>query len=177
MRGAFAGGVHTLFLDRKSNHFTDSDYLALSNLFLEISRQEKLSITTELAALSLLEVSGTKPKVDSELTKARPLGEKVGPVIVQAEDGKVVGETIESTPYVTPAGTMGSLALMGRDATFWMRFDVPAEDEYLFELQYLQSPLGGGLVSVLMRIDGDKDIQGPLRWRGRGNFIDQATSR
>ena len=51
---------------------------------------------------------------------------------------------------------------MGRENTFWMRFDVPTEDDYIFDLSYLQSDVGGGLVSVMMRIDGDKIFQVPL---------------
>ena len=42
---------------------------------------------------------------------------------------------------------------------FWMRFDIEREDDYFFYLIFLKSRLEGGLVSVLMRIDGDKIFQ------------------
>jgi hypothetical protein len=96
------------------------------------------------------------------LLKARPQGEPISFQVMEAEEGKVVNKAIETVGFVAPSGQRGSLASMGRENTFWMRFDVPTEDDYVFYLNYLQSDIGGGLVSVMMRIDGDKIFQVPL---------------
>lgn len=96
------------------------------------------------------------------LLKAKPNGEPISFQIMEAEEGKVVNRAIETLGFETPSGQRGNLAAMGRENTFWMRFDVPTEDDYVFYLTYLQSDVGGGLVSVMMRIDGDKIFQVPL---------------
>lgn len=96
------------------------------------------------------------------LLRAKPIGKPVTFQIVQAEDGKVVNKAIDTLDFRSSAGEEGRLAVMGRENTFWMRFDVPTEDDYTFDLSYLQSDVGGGLVSVMMRIDGDKIFQVPL---------------
>lgn len=96
------------------------------------------------------------------LLKARPLDNPNTFQVMEAEKGKVVNKAIETLGFASPSGQEGELATMGRENTFWMRFDVPREDEYLFYLDYLQSDVGGGLVSVMMRIDGDKIFQVPL---------------
>jgi hypothetical protein len=98
----------------------------------------------------------------ASLLKARSNGEPITSQIMEAEDGKVVNRAIETLGFETPSGERGTLASMGRQNTFWMRFDVPTEDDYVFYLTYLQSDVGGGLVSVMMRIDGDKIFQVPL---------------
>ena len=48
---------------------------------------------------------------------------------------------------------------VGRENMFWMRFDVDREDDYYFYMVFLKSQIDGGLVSVMMRIDGDKIFQ------------------
>jgi hypothetical protein len=107
-----------------------------------------------------------KQKIESspsaELLQAKPTGEPVTFQYIEAEDGKVVNKAIDTMNFQSPSGEEGTLAIMGRENTFWMRFDVPTEDDYLFDLSYLQSDVGGGLVSVMMRIDGDKIFQVPL---------------
>lgn len=96
------------------------------------------------------------------LLEARSVGKPNTFQVMEAEEGKVVNKAIETLGFRSPNGQAGKLATMGRENTFWMRFDVPTEDEYLFYLTYLQSDVGGGLVSVMMRIDGDKIFQVPL---------------
>lgn len=96
------------------------------------------------------------------LLRARSAGKPVTFQYIQAEDGKVVNKAIDTMDYQSSSEQAGTLAVMGRENTFWMRFDVPTEDDYLFDLAYLQSDVGGGLVSVMMRIDGDKIFQVPL---------------
>ena len=96
------------------------------------------------------------------LLQAKPIGEPITFQYMEAEKGKVVNNAIDTLGFRSPAGEEGTLAVMGRENTFWMRFDVPTEDEYIFDLSYLQSDVGGGLVSVMMRIDGDKIFQVPL---------------
>lgn len=96
------------------------------------------------------------------LLNAKPVGEPVTFQYIEAEDGRVVNKAIETLNFRSSSGEPGTLAVMGRENTFWMRFDLPSEDDYLFDLSYLQSDIGGGLVSVMMRIDGDKIFQVPL---------------
>jgi len=96
------------------------------------------------------------------LLQAKPIGEPITFQYMEAEKGKVVNEAIDTLGFRSPTGENGTLAVMGRENTFWMRFDVPTEDDYIFDLSYLQSDVGGGLVSVMMRIDGDKIFQVPL---------------
>lgn len=96
------------------------------------------------------------------LLEARPMENPNTFQVMEAEKGRVVNKAIETMGFASPSGQEGKLATMGRENTFWMRFDVPREDEYLFYLDYLQSDVGGGLVSVMMRIDGDKIFQVPL---------------
>ena len=130
-------------------------------------------IYSQLAALGLASLGGQGSEFDAlrreigatssaPLLKARPVGQPNSSQIVEAENGKVVNKAIDSVDFKTPAGDAGKLVSMGRDNTFWMRFDVPTEDDYLFYLTYLQSDVGGALVSVMMRIDGDKIFQVPL---------------
>ncbi|MFA5505740.1 MAG: hypothetical protein WC423_09970 [Vulcanimicrobiota bacterium] len=98
----------------------------------------------------------------ASLLRAEPVGEPITFQYMEAEEGKVVNKAIDTLDFRSPAGEQGTLAVMGRENTFWMRFDVPTEDDYVFDLSYLQSDVGGGLVSVMMRIDGDKIFQVPL---------------
>lgn len=98
----------------------------------------------------------------AELLKAEPVGDPVTFQYIEAEEGRVVNRAIDTLNYESSSHLPGKLAVMGRENTFWMRFDVPTEDDYLFDLSYLQSDVGGGLVSVMMRIDGDKIFQVPL---------------
>lgn len=78
---------------------------------------------------------------------------------VELEDGKAVQKAFDVYPIVYPGGTPGKLVTVGRDNMFWMRFDVDREDEYFFHLCFLKSSVSGGLVSVMMRIDGDQIFQ------------------
>lgn len=78
---------------------------------------------------------------------------------VELEDGKAVQKAFDVFPIVYPGGTPGKLVTVGRDNMFWMRFDVDREDEYFFHLCFLKSSVSGGLVSVMMRIDGDQIFQ------------------
>ena len=103
-----------------------------------------------------------KASPSGKLLAARPKGKPVTFQYIEAEDGKVVNKAIDTLDYQSSSDQPGRLAVMGRENTFWMRFDVPTEDDYLFDLAYLQSDVGGGLVSVMMRIDGDKIFQVPL---------------
>lgn len=103
-----------------------------------------------------------KASPSGALLEAKPVERPVTFQYIEAEDGKVVNRAIDSLEFHSSSGQPGKLAVMGRENTFWMRFDVPTEDDYLFDLSYLQSDVGGGLVSVMMRIDGDKIFQVPL---------------
>ncbi len=143
--------------------------------YLALFRATGKRIYADLAALSTLWIEGKADGAEwkdlleqiaqtpaAGLLKARPQGEPITFQVMEAEQGKVVNKAIETLGFETPSGQKGSLASMGRENTFWMRFDVPTEDDYVFYLTYLQSDIGGGLVSVMMRIDGDKIFQVPL---------------
>lgn len=149
--------------------------LPLVKGYLALYQATGKPIYADLAALSTVWVDGKVQGPEwapvlqqieqtpaASLLKARPLGQPITYQVMEAEEGKVVNRAIETLGFETPSGQRGSLAAMGRENTFWMRFDVPTEDDYVFYLTYLQSDVGGGLVSVMMRIDGDKIFQVPL---------------
>ena len=142
--------------------------------FLALYRTTQKELYADLAALATVWVGGQASDINPEwkpllaeiaatkaerLLKARATGELISFQIMEAEAGKVVNKAIETLGFQTPTGNRASLAAMGRENTFWMRFDVPTEDDYVFYVTYLQSDVGGGLVSVMMRIDGDKIFQ------------------
>jgi len=82
--------------------------------------------------------------------------------VMEAEAGKAVKKAFEEFDVTYPAGTPGKMVRVGGGDMFWMRFDVEREGDYDFYLVFLKSPLEGGLVSIMMRIDGDKIFQIPL---------------
>ena len=82
--------------------------------------------------------------------------------VMEAENGRAVNKAFDEFEVDYPNGHKGKLVRVGRDQMFWMRFDIEQEGDYFFYLIFLKSQLEGGLVSVLMRIDGDKIIQVPL---------------
>ena len=131
-----------------------ADLAALATLWVDSPKAS----TKEWAAL-VAQVERTPARL---VLAARPTGEPISFQVMEAEKGKVVNNAIETLGFQSPSGERGELASMGRENTFWMRFDVPTEDDYVFYLTYLQSDVGGGLVSVMMRIDGDKIFQVPL---------------
>ncbi len=144
--------------------------------FLALFAATDKTIYADLAALGTLWVDPPKASTKEWATvvarvertparmvlAAKPTSEPITFQVMEAEKGKVVNNAIETLGFQTPSGERGQLASMGRENTFWMRFDVPTEDDYVFYLTYLQSDVGGGLVSVMMRIDGDKIFQVPL---------------
>ncbi len=91
---------------------------------------------------------------------------------VEAEHGRAVEKAFEAVPIRYPGGTPGHLAVVGRENMFWMRFDVDREDEYFFHLSFLKSAVSGGLVSVMMRIDGDQIFQVNLGGATDDPFVD-----
>lgn len=132
-----------------------SDLAALSTIWNNPKKPLSGARYTQLEAAIKASPSGA-------LLKAKNVGKPVTFQYIEAEDGKVVNKAIDTLDFVSSSQEPGRLAVMGRENTFWMRFDVPTEDDYLFDLAYLQSDVGGGLVSVMMRIDGDKIFQVPL---------------
>jgi len=79
--------------------------------------------------------------------------------VMEAEKGKAVQKAFDLLEVSYPDGEPGTMVRVGRDQMFWMRFDIDREDDYFFYLIFLKSRLEGGLVSVMMRIDGDKIFQ------------------
>lgn len=159
-------------LSRDSN-----DALALVEGFWSLYEVTGQQVYGDLAALSTRWSAPAKPlsgeryktleqaiaaSPSGNLLKARPLDKPVTFQYIEAEEGRVVNRAIDTMEFQSSSGQPGKLAVMGRENTFWMRFDLPSEDDYLFDLSYLQSDVGGGLVSVMMRIDGDKIFQVPL---------------
>jgi len=103
---------------------------------------------------------------------ARDICRPFAPQTVEAEHGRAVEKAFEAVPIRYPGGTPGHLAVVGRENMFWMRFDVDREDEYLFYLSFLKSAVSGGLVSVMMRIDGDQIFQVNLGGATDDPFVD-----
>ncbi|MFN8607847.1 MAG: hypothetical protein U0931_09960 [Vulcanimicrobiota bacterium] len=87
------------------------------------------------------------------------LAEPVSYQVMEAEQGRAVQKAFDVLEVNYPDGEAGKMVKVGRDQMFWMRFDIEREDDYFFYLIFLKSHLEGGLVSVLMRIDGDKIFQ------------------
>ncbi|MBN9418071.1 MAG: hypothetical protein J0I12_21660 [Candidatus Eremiobacteraeota bacterium] len=85
--------------------------------------------------------------------------EPVSYQVMEAEQGRAVQKAFDVLEVTYPDGEPGKMVKVGRDQMFWMRFDIEREDDYFFYLIFLKSRLEGGLVSVLMRIDGDKIFQ------------------
>lgn len=82
--------------------------------------------------------------------------------VMDAENGRAVQKAFEVTEVTYPLGTAGQTVTVGRENMFWMRFDVPREDDYYFYLIFLKNEVAAGLTSVMMRIDGDKIFEVPL---------------
>lgn len=144
--------------------------------YLALYRATEKRVYADLAALGTIGANGSHASgpdwqslIDeiaktpaASLLRAQSKGDPISFQVMEAEEGKVVNKAIETLGFEAPLGQRAALAAMGRENTFWMRFDVPTEDDYVFYLTYLQSDIGGGLVSVMMRIDGDKIFQVPL---------------
>lgn len=94
-------------------------------------------------------------KPDSWRNVAEPVTYKV----MEAEAGRAVQKAFDVIDVAYPDGEAGKMVRVGRDQMFWMRFDIEREDDYFFYLTFLKSQLEGALVSVMMRIDGDKIFQ------------------
>lgn len=116
---------------------------------------------------SAVKASGSQRWAAAKDTRA-PFGFQV----IEAENGRAVDKAFEAFDIRYPGGTPGKLAVVGRENMFWIRFDVDREDEYLFYLSFLKSEVGGGLVSVMMRIDGDKIFQVNLAGASDDPFVD-----
>ncbi|CAM9916547.1 unnamed protein product [Phaeothamnion confervicola] len=97
-----------------------------------------------------------------KLRQASDLYPPVSYQIMQAEEGKAVQKAFDLVNVVYPGGNAGKMARVGRENMFWMRFDVDREEDYFFHMVFLKSKLEGGLISVMMRIDGDKIFKVPL---------------
>ncbi len=91
----------------------------------------------------------------SQWLEARDAQPALAEQVVELENGKAVEKSFRLHDIAYPGGTPGKLAVVGRDNTFWMRFDVDREESYYFHLCFLKSDAAGGLVSVKLRIDGD----------------------
>lgn len=89
----------------------------------------------------------------------RNVSEPVTYKVMEAEDGRAVQKAFDVLEVSYPDGEAGKMVRVGRDQMFWMRFDIEREDDYFFYLTFLKSQLEGALVSVMMRIDGDKIFQ------------------
>ncbi len=187
-RGALGMGVHLVIYGKPIAGFSpavesrpSSDWAAVEPTlegFWTLYRATGKRLYADLSALALqiLDAPPTEPESRAAYQRWRELlsgtsasvllraegDEPISFQVMEAEDGRVVNKAGETIDYRTPLGSAGRLAQMGRENTFWMRFDVPTEDDYLFYLNYLQSDVGGGLVSVMMRIDGDRIFQVPL---------------
>ena len=82
------------------------------------------------------------------------------------------GMTYTNIHTIRHHNTFVGWQVMGRENMFWMRFDVDREDEYLFYLAFLKSEVSGGLVSVMMRIDGDRIFQVNLGGASDDPYVD-----
>lgn len=107
----------------------------------------------------------------------RPVGEDLQPPfsyqVMDAENGKAVIKAFDVMDVTYPGGFPGKLVTVGREQMFWMRFDVDREDEYYFYLVCLKTTQAG-LVSVAMRIDGDKIFTVQLGGATDSSFVDLA---
>jgi hypothetical protein len=121
---------------------------------------------TQLPATTPLEKSSKlclrKTLADHSQVSIADIGSPISYQIMQAEEGKTVKKAFETVDLTYPGGEPGKFVRVGRENMFWMRFDVDKEEEYHFYMVFLKSKLESGLISVLMRIDGDKIFTVPL---------------
>lgn len=90
----------------------------------------------------------------------------------ELEDGKAVSKAFDAHDITYPGGTDGKFVVVGRDNMFWIRFDVDREDPYYFHLNFLKSSFSGALVSIMIRIDGDKIVKVSLGGATDDPFVD-----
>lgn len=93
--------------------------------------------------------------------------------VMDAENGKSVIKAFDVTEVTYPGGFPGKLVTVGREQMFWMRFDVDREDDYYFYLVCLKTTQAG-LVSIAMRIDGDKIFNVQLGGATDSSYVDMA---
>ncbi|MEW6284465.1 MAG: hypothetical protein AB1758_37975, partial [Candidatus Eremiobacterota bacterium] len=91
--------------------------------------------------------------------------------VMDAENGKAVIKAFDVMDVEYPGGFPGKLVTVGREQMFWMRFDVDREDDYYFYLICLKTTQAG-LVSVAMRIDGDKIFNVQLGGATDSSYVD-----
>lgn len=90
----------------------------------------------------------------------------------ELEDGRAVSKAFDAHDITYPGGTDGKFVVVGRDNMFWIRFDVDREDPYYFHLNFLKSSFSGALVSIMIRIDGDKIVKVSLGGATDDPFVD-----
>ncbi len=93
--------------------------------------------------------------------------------VMDAENGKAVIKAFDVMDVTYPGNFPGKLVTVGREQMFWMRFDVDREDDYYFYLVCLKTTQAG-LVSIAMRIDGDKIFNVQLGGATDTSFVDMA---
>lgn len=132
-------------------------YAVMAGLAAKWAREARASQGSGAQSQAILDsVKGTPAEFYS---RASDVGRPSTFQVMDAEDGKAVQKAIEGIPLTYPGGTTGNTVTVGRENMFWMRFDVDREDDYYFYMVFLKSKIDGGLVSVMMRIDGDKIFQ------------------
>lgn len=133
-------------------------YAVMGGLAATWSWRQAPNSEAEKAAKKIIEslVAGTPADV---YFRATEVGRPSTYQVMDAENGKAVKKAFEAHDLIYPGGTPGQSVTVGRENMFWMRFDVDREDDYYFYMVFLKSQIDGGLVSVMMRIDGDKIFQ------------------
>lgn len=126
-----------------------------------VCRIAKRRIKEELVAIGAAEWLG-----------AEDIRPPMSGIVVELEDGKAVQKAFDVYPVTYLGGTPGKLAVVGKDNMFWMRFDVDRGDQYFFHLCFMKSDVSGGLVSVMVRIDGDQIFQVNLGGATDDPFVD-----
>ena len=138
---------------------------------LDVTKSDVYSLLAGLSAADCLRVTARTPdeKAAQDWVRAhiknnryldfKNVADPVSYQVMEAEQGRAVQKAFDTLEITYPDGEAGKMVKVGRDQMFWMRFDIEREDDYFFYLIFLKSRLEGGLVSVLMRIDGDKIFQ------------------
>ncbi|MBQ7503623.1 hypothetical protein IJT93_13095 [bacterium] len=116
---------------------------------------------------TLLKRSGCQDWIGAE-----DIREPLAGTACELEDGKAVEKAFDAHDIKYPGGTDGKFVVVGRDNMFWIRFDVDREDPYYFHLDFLKSSFSGALVSIMIRIDGDKIVKVSLGGATDDPFVD-----
>jgi|GEM_PF-1534611 len=79
--------------------------------------------------------------------------------MIEAEDSKALYKESKVEDWYYPNGKQGKILALGRGDTFWSKFKIESEGDYLFYFNCLKYPPEAGPVSIMVRVDAGKIYQ------------------